>query len=84
MKRVQISALKSQLSKHLRAAEAGEVIEVMDRARPIARLVAVGPSVALETVPAVRPFSQVRRLRPSATRLPVGSLKLLAIERGVR
>lgn len=84
MSRVNISALKSGLSKHLRAAERGEVVEVMDRKRPIARLVGVGPTTQLETIPPVRPFSEVRRLRPSAVKLRIGSLELLTVERGDR
>jgi prevent-host-death family protein len=84
MKQVQISTLKSELSKHLRAAEAGEVIEVMDRARAIARVVPIGSSGGLETAPAERPFSAVRRVRFPPANLRVGSLEALANERGTR
>ena len=38
MKRVGIAELKSHLSEHLRSVEAGETIEVMVRARPIAKV----------------------------------------------
>ena len=84
MKQVYISALKRQLSMHLRAAEGGEEIEIMDRARPIARLSPIEPSAAkLETLPPDRPFSSVRKLRlpPLAN---VRSLDVLAAERGSR
>ena len=84
MKQVYISALKRQLSMHLRAAEGGEEIEIMDRARPIARLSPIESSAArLETLPPDRPFSSVRKLRlpPLAN---VRSLDVLAAERGSR
>lgn len=84
MKQVYISALKRQLSMHLRAAEGGEEIEIMDRARPIARISPIESSAAkLETIPPERPFSAVRRLRlpPLAN---VRSLDVLAVERGSR
>ncbi|MDB4953585.1 MAG: Antitoxin [Myxococcales bacterium] len=84
MKRVQISALKSQLSKHLRAAEAGEIIEVMDRARAIARVVPVEATAELELVPPERPFTTVRRVKLPRIMLRVSSLEALADERGLR
>ena len=85
MKRVGISELKSHLSEHLRSAEAGEVIEVMDRARPIAR---VGPTEqdgsALELVAATRSFASVRRVRLPAAKLAMSSLAALQEDRGSR
>ena len=39
MKRVLISELKSHLSEHLRAVQAGEPLVVMDRKTPIAKIV---------------------------------------------
>ena len=84
MKQVYISALKRQLSMHLRAAEGGEEIEIMDRARPIARLSPIESNAAkLETTPAEQRFSSVRKLRlpPLAN---VSSLDVLASERGPR
>jgi antitoxin (DNA-binding transcriptional repressor) of toxin-antitoxin stability system len=84
MKQVYISALKRQLSMHLRAAEGGEEIEIMDRARPIARISPIESTAArLETVPPEQPFSAVRKLRLPP--LPnVRSLEVLAAERGSR
>ena len=46
MKRVGVAELKDQLSKHLRAVEAGAEVEVTDRDRPIARIVPVRPAAA--------------------------------------
>jgi len=84
--KVLISALKSQLSKHLRAAEAGQVIDVMDRARVIARLVPVESAISagLEITPAARPFASVRKLRPRRAAIAVSSLVMLADDRGKR
>jgi prevent-host-death family protein len=85
MTRVQISALKRQLSKHLRAAEAGEVLEIMDRARPIARVIpAREADHSLDIVPSERPFSSVRRVRLTPLELRVSSLEALQMERGTR
>ena len=84
MKKVQISELKSHLSKYLREAEAGETIAVMDRAREIAHVVSVASPAELETVPAERPFASVRKRKLPRIALRVSSLQLLAAERGTR
>jgi prevent-host-death family protein len=85
MKRVAISELKSHLSEHLRSAEAGETIEVMDRARPIARVVPVEhASVGVELIPAGRPFSTVRALRFPRARITMSSLEALRRDRAER
>jgi prevent-host-death family protein len=88
MKRIGIAELKNNLSRELRAVEAGEEVEVMDRARAIARIVPVAtrsargrPSVRI--LPAKRPFAEVRdRIYEP---LPgTDSLALLMEERGER
>jgi antitoxin (DNA-binding transcriptional repressor) of toxin-antitoxin stability system len=85
MRKVRISELKSRLSAHLRAVEAGETIEVMDRQRGIARIVSIPNDIAgLELVPAQRPFSSVRKLRLPRLTAAVSSLVLLREERGAR
>lgn len=85
MKQVRVSELKSQLSRHLRAAQAGETIEILDRTRPIARVVPVqGSESELEIAPAVRPFSEVRRRHMPNLRLRISSLEALRAERGER
>jgi antitoxin (DNA-binding transcriptional repressor) of toxin-antitoxin stability system len=84
MKKVRISELKSQLSRHLRAVEAGETIEVMDRARAIARLVPAEGEASLELIAAQRSFASVRKVKlPRATRA-LSSLDALNEERGSR
>jgi antitoxin (DNA-binding transcriptional repressor) of toxin-antitoxin stability system len=85
MKQVRISELKGRLSAHLRAVEAGETIEVMDRQRSIARIVSIArDSSELELIPAERPFSSVRALRAPRLKKPVNSLAALRAERGSR
>jgi prevent-host-death family protein len=85
MKRVRISELKSHLSEHLRAAEAGESIEVLDRARAIVRLVPVRDAAAeIEILPAPRAFRSVRDVRLPAANGSVSSLDVLREERGSR
>jgi len=54
MKQVRIAELKNRLSEHLRAVENGTEVVVMDRNRPIARIVPLSP-----------PGRRVRLIRPS-------------------
>jgi prevent-host-death family protein len=89
MRRIGVAELKNNLSRELRAVEAGEEVEVMDRARPIARIVPVAkPSASrgheIRIRPALRPFAEIRDRRYEP--LPGGSdsLALLLEERGER
>ena len=85
MKRVAISELKSHLSEHLRAAEGGEAIEVLDRARPIARVVPIDHDAAvLEMIPAARSFASVRDVRLGPAETTMSSLEALRRDRGQR
>lgn len=85
MKRVGISELKSHLSEHIRSAEAGETIEIMDRARPIARVVPIEHDTgALELIPATCSFASVRRVRVAPAKLSMSSLEALRQDRGSR
>ena len=49
MERVSVGRLKARLSEYLRRAKAGEGVVVTDRGRPVARLVALEGSGALES-----------------------------------
>ena len=84
MKRVRIAQLKSELSRHLRAVERGEELEVTDRDRPIARIVTVKPQTAIRITKAlVTPRAlRGRRFRPAGWR--VDSLALLLQDRRSR
>ena len=82
--RVRIAELKDHLSAHLRAVEAGETVEVLDRDRPIARIVPIDSDRSVTIIPAKRPFAEIRdRVYPTAG-WPVSSLELLLEERGDR
>ena len=82
MKRVKIAELKDQLSKHLRAVERGAEVEVLDRDRPIARIVPAGSDGAGDAIqPPTRPFSSIRRRRYAPSGWKVSSTDLLLEER---
>ncbi|MGI9034048.1 MAG: type II toxin-antitoxin system Phd/YefM family antitoxin [Acidimicrobiales bacterium] len=85
MKQVKIAQLKDQLSKHLRDVEQGGEVEVMDRNRPIARLVPVPPDDGSVRIVAARlPFTNIRDRRYPPANWPCRSLELLLEERGSR
>jgi len=84
MKRVRIAQLKSQLSRHLRAVERGEEIEVTDRDRPIARIVPIAQRPAIQIVDAELRPRVLRRRRPRPARWAVDSLELLLQDRRSR
>jgi prevent-host-death family protein len=84
MKRVRIAQLKSQLSRHLRAVERGEEIEVTDRDRPIARIVPVKPQTAIRITKALVTPRALRSRRSRPARWSVDSLALLLQDRRSR
>lgn len=84
MKRVNIAALKDELSKHVRAVERGASLIVTDRNRPVAQLVPIEDEDAIDVTPPSSAFSAVRGKRYSPTPLAIDSLALLLEERGKR
>lgn len=84
MQRVGVADLKNNLSRHLRSVEAGEMLEITDHDRPIARLVPVEVKTKLVIRPASRPFSEVAKLRWPPLELPVSSTDLLRQDRDIR
>lgn len=84
MKRVGIAELKNTLSVHLRSVEGGEVVEVMDRARPIARIVPMPARKSVTLRPSKRPFATVRDRRFPPLDLGISSDELLRVERSDR
>ena len=85
MTRVRISELKSRLSEHLRRVEAGEEFEVLDRARPIARVVPIArEETLLELVAPTRTFASVRSIRRTRAKATMSSLDALLRDRGTR
>jgi prevent-host-death family protein len=89
MKRIGVAELKNNLSRELRAVQAGEEIEVMDRTRPIARIVPIAtpaarPAQGIRIRPAKRPFTEIRERRYEPLPGKSDSLALLMEERGER
>jgi len=84
MRRVRIAELKSQLSRHLRAVENGEEIEVTDRDRPIARIVPIPGGSDVEVAPATASPRDFRARRPRPAQWPVDSGELLLRDRRSR
>jgi prevent-host-death family protein len=84
MRRVGVADLKNNLSKNLRLVENGEVIEVTDHDRAIARLVPVEAKTRLVIREPSRPLSELAGKKYPAVRLGVSSLDLLMEERGSR
>ncbi len=85
MKHVRIAELKDRLSEHLRAVEQGAEVVVMDRNRPIARIVPLANSAGrIRMVPPDRDFAEVRDRHRVRAKWPVDSTTLLLEERRER
>ena len=84
MKRVGVAELKNNLSRYLRAAEAGETIEVTDHARALARLVPAEVRARATIRPATRSLAEVRARRLSPLDLGVDLAVILEEERADR
>ena len=84
MKRVGVAELKNNLSRHLRVVEGGEVLEITDHDRPVARLVPIESKTRLLVRPARRPFSEIRHLRWTPLDLGMTSTELLREDRDLR
>lgn len=81
MERVGVAELKDNLSRYLRAAEAGIEVEITDRDRPIARIVPIGPSPAVQIRRARKPLSEIRERVYPAGGWSRSSLEVLLEER---
>lgn len=85
MKSVRIAELKDRLSEHLRAVEGGAEVVVLDRDRPIARIVPLaGPARRVRFLRPARAFEDIRDRRRSRSTWAVSSTDLLLEERGER
>jgi prevent-host-death family protein len=83
MKRVKIAELKAHLSKHLRAVRAGQVVTVVDRETPIARIIPFSSSEGGGLVTRA-PLGDLRKVRlPPPLKEEVDSLAVLLEERQV-
>jgi prevent-host-death family protein len=82
MKQVGIAELKDRLSEYLRAVEDGAEVIVLDRKRPIARIVPiVTPTGRIRILPPTRDFAEIRDRRRTPARWPISSTELLMEER---
>ncbi len=81
MERVGVAELKDRLSKYLRAVEGGLEVEVTDRDRPIARIVAVDAGGRVAVRPARTSFATVRTRTYQPARWTRPSTELLLEER---
>jgi prevent-host-death family protein len=82
MKRVGIAELKDRLSEHLRAVEDGAEVIVLDRKRPIARIVPMVTATGrVRFILPTRDFAEIRDRRRTQARWPVSSTDLLMEER---
>lgn len=81
MRQVGVADLKNNLSRHLRSVEAGEVLEVTDHERPIARLIPIESKTRLLVQPPMRPFSEIRDKVYEPLDLPFDPVELLLEDR---
>jgi prevent-host-death family protein len=82
MRRVRIAELKDRLSEHLRAVEQGGEVVVLDRNRPIARIVPMPPQGRrVRLIPPSRELAGVRDRRRSRSGWRITSTELLLEER---
>lgn len=84
MSRVGVAELKNNLSRHLRAVQTGEEIDVTDHDRPIARLVPVGSGSRMNLRAPARPFAAVRDRAYEPLQLPFDPLEILYDDRRKR
>jgi prevent-host-death family protein len=84
MRRVGVAELKNNLSKNLRLVEGGEVIEVTDHDRAIARLIPIETKKRLAVRPPAKAFDQIRNKRYEPSASGVDYLELLLQERRER
>lgn len=82
MKRVRIADLKARLSEHLRSVRGGEVITVLDRETPIARIIPHRENEHLLAVRSRMPGAALKALRlPPPLRVDVDAVELLLEDR---
>ena len=85
MKRANVSELKARLSSYLAAVRRGETVIVCDRQTPVARLVPYDDEPdAVVLIPATRPLSDWRRIKPVRLKRAVDVVELLREDRDQR
>jgi prevent-host-death family protein len=82
MKRVHIADLKARLSAHLKSVRRGEVITVLDRDTPVARIVPYREGESLLAVRGRRPGASLKSVRlPPPLEVDVDAVELLLGDR---
>ena len=81
MKRIGVAELRDNLSRYLRAVEAGDELEVTDRDRPMVRIVPITAATGTRIMPPRKPFVSVRGRPKPPREWAVDSLALLLEER---
>jgi prevent-host-death family protein len=82
MKQVRIAELKARLSEHLRAVRGGEVITVLDRDTPVARIAPIRERATLRVRKPAPGTPRPGRVRiPPAQKLKIDVVRLLLEER---
>ena len=82
MQKVRIAELKDRLSEHLRAVEQGGEVVVLDRNRPIARIVPMPPSGRqVRLIPPNGSLARIRDRRRKRSGWRITSTELLLEER---
>jgi prevent-host-death family protein len=84
MRRIGVAELKNNLSRNLRLVEQGEVIEVTDHDRAIARLVPIETKSRLVIREPTRPLADIANRRYPPLKLPISSTELLRQDRDLR
>jgi prevent-host-death family protein len=85
MKRANVSELKARLSSYLAAVRRGETVVVCDRQTPVARIVPYADEPdTVSLIPATRPASDWRRIKPVRLKRPVDVVELLREDRDQR
>jgi len=81
MKRIGVAELKNNLSRNLRLVEGGEVIEITDHDRAIARIVPIETKTRLVIREPTRPFSEIASKRYPRLDADVDYVQLLLEDR---
>jgi prevent-host-death family protein len=84
MRQIGVAELKNNLSRHLRLVEGGEVIEVTDHNRPIARLIPIEAKTQLDIASPLMPFAEIRDKTYPRVELPFDPVEILLDDRRKR
>ena len=87
MKKVNISSLKAKLSEYLKLVGKGEIVQVLDRKRPVAYLTPISEGEKMEISPSKTSFNKALKSMPclsNAIKLKKDVVDILAEDRSRR